>query len=240
MTTGPFIHSLVDSAAAPYRRAGRFAWHFARGKLKADPVFAYLLKQGLLTDRARILDIGCGQGLLASWLLSARTSQEQGKWPADWPPAPQPATFHGIELMPQDVKRAQQALGKFARFTQADMCAAVFEPADAVVILDVLHYVDLASQDGVLQRVRAALPPGGRLILRVGDADGGLAFSCSVWVDRMVTFVRGHRGGRLYCRSLPQWKKTLEGLGFEVISMPMSQGTPFANVLLVAQVPDEH
>ena len=30
--------------------------------------------------------------------------------------------------------------------------------------------------------------------------------------------------------------ETARGLGFEVRSEPMSQGTPFANVLLVAQV----
>ena len=34
---------LLDRASAPYRGAGRFAWHFARGKLGHDPVFRHLL-----------------------------------------------------------------------------------------------------------------------------------------------------------------------------------------------------
>jgi SAM-dependent methyltransferase len=72
MSAEPALASLIDAASAPYRAAGRFAWHFARGKLRGDPVFAALLAQGLLAGRARVLDLGCGQGLLAAWLLAAR------------------------------------------------------------------------------------------------------------------------------------------------------------------------
>ena len=36
--------ALIDAASAPYRRAGRFAWHFARGKLGMDPVFRHVLQ----------------------------------------------------------------------------------------------------------------------------------------------------------------------------------------------------
>ena len=42
----------------------------AGGKLRGDPVYAALLAQGLLAGRARVLDLGCGQGLLAAWLLA--------------------------------------------------------------------------------------------------------------------------------------------------------------------------
>lgn len=231
-----FIQSLVDSATEPYRAAGRFAWHFARGKLGGDPVFAGLLEHGLIPDKARVLDIGCGQGLLASWLLTAQSMHARGNWPANWPPAPAPVSIHGIELMPRDVERARNALGDAASFEVGDMCKADFGKVDTVVILDVLHYVNIEAQNDVLRRVRDALSPGGRLLLRVGDADGGLPFKFSVWVDHVVTFVRGHRNSRLYCRPLTEWKSALSGLGFRVRSLPMNEGTPFANILLVAEL----
>lgn len=234
--TQALVRRLVDHAAAPYRVAGRFAWHFARGKLGGDPVFAGLLQHGLIPRRARILDIGCGQGLLASWLNSARTLHELGMWPADWPPAPAPISIHGIELMPRDVERAQRALGDTARFTLGDMCSTDFGQADAVVILDVLHYVNYGAQDDVLRRVRDALAPTGTLLLRVGDASAGLPFNISVAVDKIVTFARGHRNPRLYCRPLAAWRATLTKLGFEVSTLDMHQGTPFANVLLIAKL----
>lgn len=234
--TAPFIRKLIDKATEPYRSAGKFAWHFARGKLGGDPVFVGLLEHGLIPDNARIVDIGCGQGLLASWLLTARKMHGEGQWPAHWPKAPQPAAIHGIELMPRDVERAQRALGDGARFTVGDMCKVDFGKADAVVILDVLHYVSIEAQNDVLRRVRDALAPGGTLILRVGDAAGGLPFWFSVWVDHVVTFARGHRNSRMYCRPLSDWKAALQALGFSVEERPMNHGTPFANILLVAKL----
>jgi hypothetical protein len=41
----------------------------------------------------------------------------------------------------------------------------------------------------------------------------------------------------LYCRPLNAWTRALESRGFNVSALPMSEGTPFANVLLVARVP---
>jgi SAM-dependent methyltransferase len=234
--THAFLRRLIDRAATPYRAAGRFAWHFARGKLGGDPVFAGLLEHGLIPDQARVLDIGCGQGLLASWLLSARAMHAAGDWPAHWPAAPAPRALHGIELMPRDVERARLALGDAAVFTAADMCRADFGQVDAVIVLDVLHYVGIDAQNDVLRRIRDALAPRGVLVLRVGDADGGWPFRFSVWVDHVVTFVRGHRNSRLHCRPLAEWKAALAGLGFNVRSLPMNQGTPFANILLAAEL----
>ena len=34
--------SLVDAASTPYRKAGRYGWHFAQGKLGGDPIFKHL------------------------------------------------------------------------------------------------------------------------------------------------------------------------------------------------------
>ena len=100
---------------------------------------------------------------------------------------------------------------------------------------DVLHYIDYDDQRRVLERLRDALSPRGLLLLRVGDASAGLPFTISNWVDRTVTFVRGHRLGRLYCRPLLEWRAALAALGFAVRAIPLSQGTPFANVLLEAR-----
>ena len=229
--------TLRDMASAPYRSAGLFAWRFARGKLGMDPVFRHLLTRGLITPRAQVLDIGCGQGLLASLLRAAEAAAARSHWPTDWAPAPHSARVTGIELMPRDIERARRALGDAAaEFVCGDMRHAPFPAVDAVVILDVLHYVSIAEQNEVLLRVRSALSAGGVLLLRIGDAAARRGFAISQWVDRLVTRVRGHRVTPIYGRTLAVWVAQLESLGFNVQSLPMSKGTPFANVLLVARV----
>ena len=237
MTTAPLNWPhIVDAASAPYQRVGRFTWHFARGKLGRDPVFRHLLSQGLIPKHARVLDIGCGQGLMTSLLRACAQLSKQGRWPSGWACAPAEVRVTGIELMQRDIDRALAALPDAADFICGDMRDTPFPDVDAVVILDVLHYVTHAEQDAVLARVRDALPPGGRLLLRVGDAASKHGFRASQWVDAVVTFLRGHRVMPQYGRPLAAWVSQLESLGFEVRSEPMSQGTPFANVLLVAHL----
>lgn len=228
---------LHHAACAPYREAGRFAWHFARGKLGRDPVFRALLQRGDLPAHARVLDIGCGQGLLASLLAAAQDLHARGVWPAAWGDAPVGALYTGIELMARDVARADRAASHLPgapRFVQADMRSAELPASDVVVILDVLHYVDIVAQDALLARVREALRPNGRLLLRIGNAADRRRFATSQWVDRIVTLTRGHRVAPVFGRPLEAWVAALQRLGFAVRSVPMSRGTPFANVLLVA------
>ena len=119
---------LLNAATQPYRAAGTFAYHFARGKLGRDPVFQHLVSQGLLQppgvegaggvgglggvgradgDVLRVLDIGSGQGLLASLMQAMHQQQQAGAWPATWPKPGSMVQYCGVELMPKDVARAQ-------------------------------------------------------------------------------------------------------------------------------------
>jgi SAM-dependent methyltransferase len=233
--TENFRHTLLERATQPYRSAGLFAWKFARGKLKGDPVFFGLLEHGLIPDAERLIDLGCGQGLLAAWLTEARALHESGNWPTHWPAAPKVKNIWGLELMPKDVERARAAVGDRAQFALGNICTADFGKADVAIILDVLHYVSYEAQEDVLRRIRAALPTGGTFITRIGDAAGGLPFKCSNWVDRTVFYVRGHRLNTIYCRTLNEWIEVLARNGFEAKSLPMHKGTPFCNVMLIAK-----
>jgi SAM-dependent methyltransferase len=230
--------SHLDVAAARYRDAGRFAMHFARGKLAGDPVFTALLQRGLARDGA-LLDLGCGQGLLAAWLSAARERHDAGVWPDGWAPPPRLASYTGIELMAADVQRARQALrgcSEDIRLVEGDVRTTAFGRVDTIVILDVLHYLAPAEQDDVLRRARGALDPGGVLLIRIGDAAGGISFRWSNWVDRIAMLARGHGWNPLHCRPLAQWQAALARLGLTAEALPMSEGTLFSNVLLVARI----
>lgn len=229
---------LLDFATEAYRLTGRFNYHWARGKLRGDPIFAALLNRPILPDGARILDLGCGRGLLAAWLLGAERLAAQGEWPSR-PTPPTGLYFRGIELMEREVICGNKALqplhGERVRLSGGDMREAELNDADVIAILDALHYIPYAEQDHMLDRIRAALHTGGLFVTRIGDADGGLRFALSQVVDACMSFAQGHRLERMWCRPLDDWMRALETRGFAVEATPMSDGTPFANVMLVAR-----
>ena len=138
----------------------------------------------------------------------------------------------GIELMARDVERAQARLGS-ATFAVGDMRTEPFGRADAVVILDVLHYVDFAAQDECCGAC-ASLGAGAELILRIGDAAGGWPSTVSAG-STGVTFARGHRNWRYYCRPRPTGKGA-DGARLRCGNTADEKGTPFANVMLVARL----
>ncbi len=133
-----------------------------------------------------------------------------------------------------EVKRAHCALGPDLDIQTGDIRDIEFGAADAVVILDVLHHLAPQAQCDLLNRVRAALPAGGLLLLRVCDADSGLRYRYTRWVDQIVMLLRGHACKTPHCRSVAEWQSILRESGFETELLPMSQGTLFANVLLIA------
>ena len=247
-----WLAALCVAASQRYRPAGRFARHFARGKLHRDAVFGTLLQRGLIADGTRIVDLGCGQGLLAAWLFAARAAWDRHDWPAAWPTPPRVTSFYGIDRSRADIARAHAALGKAARFTCGDLRDATpLLVCDVVVLLDVLHYLDAAAQDAVLGRVRDALAPDGLLILRVGDAASQLRSRLANLVDLTVCALRGNPLPRLHRRPLLAWHVKLSELGFVVDVVPMlgarlegPQRMPyssrhpsrFANVLLAARL----
>lgn len=230
---------LLDAATAPYRSAGVADYYWARGKLAGDPIFPALLEHSVFADGARVLDLGCGRGLLAAWLLAAERMAAQGRWDAPLTP-PKALQFRGVELVAREVRCGNAVLqplyGDRVAFDAGDMRSADLGAIDVVAMLDVLHYIPHAEQELLLDRVRAALGSGGLLLTRVNDASGGWRFRFSQWIDRRIAALQGHRFARTWCRPLSEWRLAFESRGFVVEALPMSSGTPFANVMLICRV----
>jgi len=235
----PAFRRLVERAAARFRAAGRGPYYFARGKLGGDPVFAALLRDGRIKDGARIVDLGCGLGILAALLAASESCKAHlaSDWPSTWLPPPQRWTLRGFDLRRHAIAAGQRALADVSdRVTLSvdDVRPIMLPRCDVIVVLDVLHYIDSVSQTRLLTNTHAALAPAGTLLLRVGDAASNWRFRVTSAADWWVTFARQRSWPRFYCRPLAEWISLLEGIGYSVDAQPMSQGTPFANVLLIA------
>jgi SAM-dependent methyltransferase len=222
------LRALLRATARRYRAAGHHAYFHARSKLQLDPVYAAILRDGLIPDGARVLDLGCGQGLLLSLLVEAETRS----LPDAWPPAPGNLQLSGVEREAKLTRWAGAALAGRASLVTADLRDADLPPSDVVILLDVLHYLPAAEQRALLERIVRSLSPQGRLLLRVLDAAGGTFFTLA-W-DRVGALLRGQSRPRYHVRAISQWQQLLGELGLQCHATPMSEGTPFRNVLLVA------
>lgn len=233
----PDTETLLEAATRPYMSSGKYAWYFARGKLRHDPFFFWMLRSGLLPERGRLLDLGCGQGLLLALLTAARRQYVRGEWPHGWPEPPSSFQMHGIELDRGRAETARRALGTAAEIDCCDIRHAPFPACSVVVLNGVLLYLDEAEQVRVLQKAVDALCPGGLLLLREADAGAGWRFQITQWTDRLIAANRGRFWRKLHYRAAPAWISSLEELGLTVHVQPMREGTPFSNILLIGRVP---
>lgn len=225
---------LVEHATRRYVPAGRYPYHFSRGKLRHDPVFRALLEQGLLPDDGRLMDIGCGLGLLPALLLAARDQHVLGNWPQGWPAPPQHLDLNGVELLEWKVTAANRALSDGASIRQGDIRSFEFDDCSAITLIDVLMYLGEAEQRLALQRIVAALRPGGLLLMRENNNAAGLRSHITRFAEQLCCLWRGQGWNPLHYRSQSEWTTLLQELGLTVRTLPMSQGTPFANILYVA------
>jgi SAM-dependent methyltransferase len=215
----------MKAACERYRPAGRLAYHFARGKLRGDPVYRALFEGGWLPGDGVLLDLGCGGGLLLALVAEAR---RRGG------PAPR---LIGVETRPGAVAVARTALGGEAEILTGDVRTEALPPARAIALLDVLSMMPAADQDALLRVLVAALEPGGVLLVRDVDAGAGWRFRTVAVANRFKAWALRTRGVRFHFRTLDGWRAWLGAAGLAVESRPMGRGTPFANVLLIARKP---
>jgi uncharacterized protein (DUF2062 family) len=230
-----FRKRLVERAARPYLGCGYHHWEFARAKLRHDPVFLELVVGGWLPERGRLLDLGCGRGILLSLVDSYRSPESVDGCPVDWAAPPQQLELVGLEGRLRTAAVARRALAGRARVRWADLNRVELPRCAAAILVDVLHYLGREEQERLLARVRAALEPGGVLIVREADAAATTRFAVTAAAERVCAVLSGHSRQRFCYRSAAAWQAALEALDLAVRVEPGSRGTPFANALLIAR-----
>ena len=123
---------------------------FARFKLRIDPMFKELDKY--VQNPRRIIDIGCGYGIPAVWLLEL--------YPA--------AKVYGLEPDEERVRIASQVIGKRGEVDagRAPDLPHVAGEVDYVIMLDMLHYVADEELPLLLRRIYEKLEINGTLLIR--------------------------------------------------------------------------
>jgi predicted exporter/SAM-dependent methyltransferase len=133
-----------------YRHLEAYPRLFARFKIMIDPMFKEL--QQYVQNPRRIIDIGCGYGIPATWLLELYPD----------------ARVYGLEPDESRVRIASQVIGDrgHVEVGLAPDLPAVDSEVDTVIMLDMLHLIDDEELKLVLKRIFQKLSPGGTLIIR--------------------------------------------------------------------------
>ncbi len=235
-TLAPFEERLLEATAQRYRASGISHREFARGKLRHDPMYWAILRSQVLPREGRLLDVGCGRGILLTLLDTARELADSSPSPTWRLPAAR-LELSGIELQPSMAAVARRALGAAASIEQGNAADHPLPRAHAILLLDVLHYLPAAAQETLLERVAGALEPAGVLLVREADAALGPRFLLTRAAERFCALARGHWRQGFHFRSAGQWQRLLEAAGLTVTECPMWAGTPYANRLLEARKP---
>ena len=132
-----------------FRRLSAFPRMFAWFKMRLDPMFPRLGE--FVPEEGLVLDIGCGLGVAAAWML-ARSDRLR---------------VLAIEPDEDRVTTARFVLGERGIVQEGSAPGDLPSvTASAVVCLDVIHQLDDAGLSATLAHVRSCLVPGGRLVLR--------------------------------------------------------------------------
>ena len=203
-----------------YRYQGTFVEQFAHWKLKLDPVFASL--DSVVPRRGLVLDLGCGYGLATQWL--AHTTDQR--------------TFLGVDYDEDKIRVAQRTAPRHERirFEVQNILDWEFPACDTALLLDVLHYWTPDKQQLILTKVRAALHPGGRLVLREAARAENAGHRRVEWWEKLATRF-GHNKTKegLHFQTLPELETMLRRAGFATWEINRDAGRD-SNVLLVASV----
>ncbi len=211
--------AVLDRVASRYRACRRFTRHYVASKVRRDPMHLAILRLAAARPFGAVVDIGCGRGQVGIALLEAgAAAQVLG---LDWA---------GASL--DDARRAGAGLAFTAR--EQDLAQDPGIPdCDTALLLDVLYTL---GRDRALRLLAAtAASARRRIVIRTLDPARGARSALTIGLERLFRAVWPHSGAVTDPVPIPMLTALLEGAGFLVEIVPCWEGTPFANVLLVAE-----
>jgi SAM-dependent methyltransferase len=182
---------------------------YVRWKLRTDPAYAAVLDA--LRDRdLPLVDLGCGVGLLAFYL------REHGYR----------APVVGVDFDERKVAAARVAAKGYREvdFITGD-ARDPLPDGHNVVILDILHYFDAASQREILIHAVQAVPPGGVVIVRQPLRDSSWRYRLTAIVDSLARTFRWMKAESL---NYPTREELIEPFtGFTIDVRPLWGRMPY-------------
>jgi 2-polyprenyl-3-methyl-5-hydroxy-6-metoxy-1,4-benzoquinol methylase len=117
----------------------------------------YQLIMGNVPGHGKILDLGCGYGVISHMLALTAPGRE----------------ITGVDYDEEKIRVASHGFLNSPRlnFKAADIRSFEFSPQDCIILSDVLHYLPPHDQEKLLLKCMQSLNPGGGIIIRDADSN---------------------------------------------------------------------
>ena len=214
---------LVDRVVVAYVDVSIRDAEAARARLLRDPVFPILVEDRAFDEGRRVLDLGCGRGLVGA-LIGILVDR------------PEARSYLGVDLCDRYVRTARRVLEAFPGCAVETTDLRDFDPppADLVIVNDVLRFLPFGAQDALLRRLARVLPPGARMVLREKDAGGGWRFRFAALGDALEALVPGRPRHGSHYRRKDDLRNALVAAGFSVSDRAVARSVSAAWDLLEA------
>lgn len=181
----------------------------------------YEVVEKMLPRSGVIVELGCGEGLLANYLALASPKRK----------------VIGYEIVPERLDRAKKGI-KNTSYKVGDIVDISYPKADTFILFHVLHHLpSLAAQEEVLKKVKKSLNSGGKLIIVDVYIEPSIKYLAAWVADHfLVPWVFEKRFYTKACfRKEEEWITLLKKLGYNVKVTLEVKGRPFPNIIFESQ-----
>lgn len=176
--------------------------------------------------RGRILDVGCGDGLLLH-LLRCRDGAG-------------PREYVGVDPSEKKIAVARRLGRTDAEFHVGTVETLRSNEYDCVSIVDVLYLLPLSEWTAFLQHCVRVLRPGGLLIVKEVTSDPRWKYWC-IYLQELISIkiTRMTQGSMPHFESVNVYRRSVDAAGVEIITVRrLDAGRPYAHFLITARKPD--
>jgi 2-polyprenyl-6-hydroxyphenyl methylase/3-demethylubiquinone-9 3-methyltransferase len=196
---------------------------FVRGRLATAPLEALAAR----AEGVRLLDVGCGHGVLVALLAAGSPARR----------------VVGID---PDERKIEWARASVGRLPNVELRACTIEELaaerpgefDTLLVADVLYLLSAAAWRPFLAAARALLRPGGRLVLKEAEDDGSWRVKKALLQEQLMVRMlrRTHSSGAVGFAPRATLESAVRDAGFAIEEIvPLARGYSTPHLLIVAR-----
>lgn len=159
-------------------------------------ILPYSKLNSIIPKSGKIIDIGCGSGGLAHYLILSSTKRQ----------------VIGLDLSKQRIKYAKKTLESFKyrrniSFTSKNVINTHLPQADCYLLIDMLHHISISDQLKLLKKISSQLKQNSVMIIKDVDKSNYLPFLFGHIIEKIL-----YPKENIYARSREEWLKLFDSL----------------------------